>query len=127
MEIEITEFYNNADTRLYSNSVANSGSANIGVITWNNAQQTEYHFITEETRKGFLGYMEDCGMEDISEMSIQEANALFIQYLSGDIQEREMYDSWEDYQTATKEGQASGNLFEADGKIYYALDTSMHE
>ncbi len=128
MEIDITEFYNNADIKEYSNSIASSGLQNIGKITWNNAQKTKYSFITDSNRKGFLGYMMECGMENVFKMDVQKANALFIQYISGDIQERkELCDSWPEYQKASEDSQVSGNLLEIDGKIYYSLDTSMYE
>lgn len=129
MEIDITEFYNNADTREYSNSVANSGMANIGEITWNNAQKTKYSFINVKNSNPFLAYLWECGMgDDIFKSTVHEANALFIQCISSDIQERkELYSSWEEYQEASENGQVSGNLFEADGKIYISLDTSMYE
>lgn len=122
MEIDITDFYNNADTRQFSNSIANSGQANIGRITWENAQKSDYIFIdTEEKRAALLKHLEDAGMEDVWKHDMRDANALFIQLVSGDIQEKGDA-TWTEYQKESENGQVSGRLFEGvDRRIYYSL------
>lgn len=119
MEKDITNFYHSQNTRVYSDSIANSGSHDIGVTTWNNALITDWKFITtEEERLIVLNHVKNMGMDDVDKMDINEANALFIQLVSGDIQEKDDM-TWEEYQQSD---QVSGSLFETDGKIYYFID-----
>ena len=122
MEIDITEFYNNVETRLYSNSIANSGLVNIGEITWDRAKQAKYLFIIKENFLEFLGYMNSCGMDNALTLNVKEANGLFIQYISSEIQERKMFKSWPEYHK-----EVSGSLFKSNKKIYICIDTSMYK
>lgn len=94
LELNITDFFKTENPCDYSDSIAHSGQQNIGQITYNNALNSDYDFIsplsdteTQELRDFFLssGAWEK---EEISNWSAQELNALLIQFISGDLQEQ---------------------------------------
>jgi hypothetical protein len=128
MEINITQFYNDANPATYSASVAELGN-NAGRITWNNAVQRSalgsMLLDTPDKLEAMRAWARSGGGWDDAEIaawSDVELNALFIQFASGDIREKGGM-SWEEYQTASDAGQASGALFEGiDGEIYYSLE-----
>lgn len=120
-EINITEFYNQENAKDYCNSIANSGLQNIGQITWNNAKECNHTFVTEENKQTFIDYFAEFGAwEDLEDWPINELNALVIQELSHSIDERSMFDSWEEYEDSD---QVSHNLFyhESENKYYFTL------
>jgi len=118
MEIDITSFYEKEDTTEFSNSIANSGLKDIGEITWQKSQNTSYEFVTDENKKEFVSYFKEFGAwDDLEEWSIEKLNTLFIQTISGDINEIKAFDSWEEYQESK---QVSHNIFKSDhNKIYF--------
>ncbi len=124
MEIKITEFYNNANTLDYSNSIADSGLNDIGTITWDNAKKSNYVFrLTLADRKAFLTYLENAGMENAFENTMNETRALLIQMISGDIQEKEaVCSTWNEYNELSEAGRVSGRLCNRDNDIYYIID-----
>jgi hypothetical protein len=121
MEIDITEFYNTADTRQFCNSIANSGDLNIGEKTFSNAlQATLYAYILpKEATEIFREFISDMGMSDTDNLNKDELTAVFIQLISGDIQEKGK-STWDEYQ---KDEQVAGRLFENDGNIHYYIGT----
>ncbi len=110
-EIKVTEFVKNASPELYSASIAETGLTNIGKITWNNALESSYEFVTEENREYFLDYFLSFGAWEKEEIdSIDELNALFIQELSATIREHEGY-SEEELEKYMEEGIISSCLY----------------
>ena len=122
MELDITEFYNNAEPTYYYDSVANSGLKNIGQITWERAkQETVYNFVTDGTREALQAYMTSLD-DDWSGLSDDELNALTIQLIASEIKEKKGM-TWDEYERAIKEGLISGLLFRTDyGRIYIDID-----
>lgn len=128
MELDITDFYNNAAPRDYSASRAELGQ-DAGTITWSHACEDapEYNILdTDEKREEFRAHVADFGAWSDAETnawSNTELNALLIQFIAGDIREGPLSDDsedWEGYQKATEAGQCAGNLSKGvDGRIYY--------
>lgn len=130
MEINITEFFNTERPRDYSASVAEIG-ANAGRYTWQaameRAQDDPVFLDTEEklyTMRQFAKSSGGWNAEEIAAWSAQEVNALFIQWLSGDMRECgfDKGASWEDVEQRQQAGQAPSNLFKGtDGQVYFYL------
>ena len=128
MEIDITNFFNNATTTDFSDSIANSGFPNIGEIIWKNARiaEDDFSFVNKENIEKFIDFFESFGAwerEELEDMDRNGINALFIQYISGDISEyKELCGNWDEYQKASEQGQVSGCIFPSKGKIYFLVD-----
>lgn len=133
MEINITKFYNEACARDYSASVAEIGN-NAGADTWRAAcDDAPYYNLLDNADK--LDAMRKWAIEtgawnakEVSNMSTNELNALFIQLISSDIREMQKLDgvgmNWDEYQEASERGVVSGALFVGiDGEIYYYLES----
>jgi hypothetical protein len=134
MDINITRFFYNAEPFEYSASVAERGQ-NAGKETWANAlaegasapllKDADEIEALRDFMKGF-GAWDD---EEIAGWSEAECNALFIQYISGDMRELEalaMDDNgeidWKRAEELSQEGRINGNLCRgSDGEIYYYL------
>lgn len=118
MEINITQFYNDANPTTYSASVAELGQ-DAGRITWDNAMGAPVLLDTPDKLEAMRAWARASGAwnaDEIAAWSDVELNALFIQLVSGDMREKDGM-SWEEYQ------RVSGALFEGiDGGIYYSLD-----
>jgi hypothetical protein len=87
LEIEVTKFVKQEDPNEYSNSVANMGK-DAARITWQNAQDCDHSFVTEENKQEFVDYFKEFGAwteEEMQEWPINELNALFIQEMSAQI------------------------------------------
>ena len=135
MEINITEFVRNAETHDFSASAAEMGQ-NAGKITWNNAVQeaASTQFITAESRDAFESWAREFGAwdrEEIAAWSLDECNALLIQYISGDLNELESLcysDSdefgidWDAAEKLSREGAIGGSIFKGDdGAVYFYM------
>ena len=128
MEINITQFYNDANPATYSASVAELGD-NAGRITWDNAVQRSalgsMLLDTPDKLEAMRAWAKSSGGwndAEIAAWSDVELNALFIQLVSGDMREKGDM-SWEEYQALSEAGTVSGALFEGvDGDIYYVLE-----
>ena len=123
MEINITQFYNDANPATYSASVAELGD-NAGRITWDNALGAPVLLDTPDKLGAMRAWAIGMGAWEsawVNAWNDVELNALFIQRVSGDIREMDGM-SWEEYQELSEAGQVSGALFEADGQIYYTLE-----
>jgi len=117
MEINVTKFVKRADAALYSNSIAKSGLNNIGQITWNKAKTSKYSFVTEENRQVFIDYFDEYGAwDDLEDWPINELNGLFIQELSSQLNELEMFDTYEEFEESD---QVQHNIFKTDENEYY--------
>lgn len=133
MEIDVTRYVTEFDCSLFSNSVANSGLDNIGQITWNNAKQhcAIDTLVTPEQQDELRDWIRDFGAwddEEIAEMGDEETNALLLQFIAGDIQEMERFETYEEYQEAAEQGQVTGRLWRAsdednapNGTWYYYI------
>ena len=126
MEIDITDFFNNAEPMDYSASVAEIGQ-NAGADTWRAAvaDAPDHDFLDDDTkREAFKSYISEFGAwdeDDINAWSHDELNALFIQFVSSDMREMGT-DDWDEYQREAEAGQVSGRLFASCDRVYYSLD-----
>ena len=115
-----------------SHSVMEGGS-NAGPLSWQNSLNKAEEITlldNEEKLQEFRDWLKPFGAwdkEEISAMSDQELNALFLQWVAGDVRETgvdylEEID-WKETAKQQMEGQISSNIFRADdGKIYFSLD-----
>ncbi len=136
MEIDITDFFANAEHAEFSGSVAERG-ANAGPETWHNAMdaaKSTVFLTTAEQLDEFRNYMREFGAWDDSEIkgwSEQECNALFIQLVSGDVRENEDLCmnvdgevDWTLHDELAHRGTISSCIYQGDdGKIYYYVGT----
>lgn len=133
MELDITEFFNNAEPFEYSASAAELGD-NAGHITWQNACNSEFVILhTEDEKDAFREYVKWFGAwsdDEIEAWTDRELNALFIQLVSGDMREGGLYpgmtdEEWSTYEKDAMGGRVSGNIYggplSVDGRIYYSL------
>ena len=129
MQINITKFYNEAAPINYSASVAEIG-ANAGPDTWNAAKDDamDWNMLdTDEKRQAFRDWVKQSGgwsQEEIGAWGDVEINALFVQWVSGDIREMEGLDieDWQGYYNAGNGGLVSCNLWEQDGEVWFSLE-----
>lgn len=132
MEINITRFFNDACPRDYAASVAEIG-ADAGPATWRAAcdDANDYGPLLDTPEKldamrdhvrGFGAWSDN----EIAAWSDTELNALFLQFVSGDIRETpemepETWD-WDKYQAMSEAGTVCGRMFRAEnGEIFYYL------
>lgn len=130
MEINITKFYLESCPKDYSASVAEVG-ANAGRDTWEAAKEDAefFQFLdTAEKQIAFKKFVLDSGGWDQSEIdawSIRELNALFLQWVAGDIREClewDVDDVWANYQEMAEAGQVPSSLFKTDdGQVYFYI------
>lgn len=131
MELNITDFFNNARPSYYAASAAELGD-DAGRITWANAvdaaSQWPDWLNTEDDRDEFRAYVRTFGAwgdDEIAAWSDDELTALLIQMISGDIRESGLQDgtSWEEYQADAEAGRVSSNLYrvEGTGGIFYSI------
>jgi len=134
MEINITRFFKEAEPFEFSASIAERGP-NAGPETWANAVREGADAPLLRTRKQIEAgrkFFAEFGAWDDKEVagwSAAEINALFIQYISGDIRELESLCidddgeiDWDRYEELSREGSINGNMFKGtDGRIYYDI------
>lgn len=129
MELNITEFYNNASPRDYSASVAEIG-ANAGPDTWRAAcdDSPDYMILDDDDkRQAMREHMRGFGAwsdAEIAAWSDTELNALLIQCIAGDIRESFLADggTWAMYYQQAEQGIVSSRLFSDDnGQVYYTI------
>lgn len=134
MEIDITDFFKNAETWNLSSSIATHGP-NVAHDTWNNAKQEAREsplLKTEDELDAMRKWAKSSGgwsREEISTWSDEEVNALFIQLVTGDMREAGLEDDcfedidWSAYEAKAEEGQISGAIFKGtDDRVYYSLE-----
>lgn len=135
MQINITKFFKESEPMNYSASVAEFGD-NAGRITWNNANNaaSEWNMLDDDDkRQAFREHVKGFGAwddDEIASWSDTELNALFIQFVSGDMREAGLDDDhfddidWQAYEEGAHDGLYSGNIFKCDdGEIYYHLSS----
>ena len=116
MEINITKLFFDGNPKKYSASIMELGD-DAAPMTWNNALNSEYSFVTEDNKQFFIRHFEDFGAwDDIHEWPIKEINALFIQLVAGDIRELELFDTYEEYENSD---QVAHNIFKTEKSEWY--------
>ncbi len=129
MEINITKFFNEAAPMDYFASVAEIG-ANAGRDTWRAAQEDAGFFKmldTKEKLQAFIDYMRGFGAwspEEMKAWTVRDANALFIQLISGDMREAGLHagmsaGDWQEYEN--DESNCHHIFKGVDGQVYYHL------
>ena len=118
MEIDVTHLIDE-DCAQFSDSIANSGLQNIGQITWRNACEhaAEKPLCPADKQSELRSWLAEFGAwsrDEIAAMSDAETNALLLQFVAGDIQEMEIFDTYEEYQAAQEAGRVSSYLCRND-------------
>ncbi len=129
MEINITKFFNEAAPMDYFASVAEIG-VNAGRDTWNAAKDDAGFFKMLDTREklqAFIDHVRGFGAwsdEEMKAWTVRDANAIFIQLVSGDMREAGLHagmadDDWQEYE---RDENISYTIYRGiDGEIYYCL------
>ena len=84
--------------------------------------------VTDEQLEAFREFLQSFGAWTQSELcswSEQELNALFVQFIAGDIRETGLdvpFPDWEQYQEDAEAGRVSGRVYKTqDGQVYYNI------
>lgn len=134
MEINITKIFNeltNGGSHDCSGSIMTHGN-NAAMDTWNNSKDTAKSNQILNTPKeyaAFIEHMQAMGFGDDEEKSMYtwplvELNALFIQLISGDINESDALENHDfiEYEKESEAGQVAGAIYKGDDQeIYYYL------
>lgn len=130
MQINITKFYHEACPMDYSASVAEIGD-NAVQDTWNAAKESGWNMLdTDEKRQAFRDWVKESGgwsQDEIAAWSDVELNALFVQWVSGDIREClewDVEDVWGNYQELSEDGKCPSNLWRDSetGEVWFSLE-----
>lgn len=120
MELDITAWVERFgdEPERFSDSAANSGLKNIGQITWRNAidAASECMLVTDANRDEIVEHFADYGAwsrEDLELYHDDALNALLLQFIAGDYQERR--DAEERGALAKYEENCGGRLSKGDG------------
>lgn len=135
MEIDITHFVKTAEPCEFSASQCELG-ADAGKITWNNAKReaADSPLLPSDGLDEFRAWVKEFGAWDADEIaawSVDECNALLIQYVSGNLREIESlcYSGddeygidWAKVEELDREGQISGSIYRGgDGRVYFYM------
>lgn len=135
MEIDITAFVANSDPFEFSASRAERGQ-NAGPETWMNAKSeaSVRPLIGQDARDAFERWAREFGAWDEGEIaawSLEECNALLIQFISGDLRELESLCpsdddafgiDWDDARKLSERGTIGGNIYPGDdGRVYFYM------
>lgn len=130
MEINITDFFYTGQAHLYSASKVELGE-DAGKITWVNAlgYSNEYRMLdTEDQIEAFRYFVKDTGgwtQEEISRWTNHELNALFVQFVAGDIREACLdvpSPSWDLHKEACEDGMIYSRLWKSDdNQVFYYI------
>jgi hypothetical protein len=115
-DIDVTEYVEDRDCTLYSNSVLNLGQ-NAAQITWEAAKQhvAAEGLLTSEQVTEAREWLSSMGCSDIETSSDEEINALVLQAIAADINELQSLGP-EDFE------ECNGNPgLGTDGKWYYYI------
>jgi hypothetical protein len=118
-----------------SNNRATLGD-NAGTLTWNASKQAAQTIPSPlalpEQKDAFRDFVRSSGgwdAEEIAAWSDTELDALFMEWVAGDIREAfgdadpEDWD-WKEYEEDAKAGRIAARLFKAkDGEIYFSIDS----
>lgn len=132
MQIDISSLLEE-DLFQFSHSAAEGGE-NAGRNTWNAALRDASTrrpplLGTDEQLEAFRDWVADFGAwdaEEIAAWSAEEINALFLQFVSGDVREAGADDlgslNWEEYQKDAEAGRVPSYLYkDGSGRIFYDL------
>ena len=132
MEIDITDFVKTAEASEFSASQAELGK-DAGKITWNNAKREaeSTQLIGEENRDEFNRWAREFGAwseDEIAAWSLDECNALLIQYISGDLRELESlcYSDDDEYGIDWKEAEKLSSAGTIGSNIYRGDDSRLY-
>ena len=132
MDLDITQFFTEADAQDYSASRAELGD-NAGTITWNAAKRAAGEWLwplldTDDKRDAFRAHVKGFGAWDETEIaawSNEELNALLYQMIAGDMREgglNTFKPDWATYEDDAARGTVAGRIFRGtDGRVYYYL------
>lgn len=132
MEIDITTLATEGDLFEFSGSIAERG-ANAGPETWANSKEEAAArplLSADDELQDFRDYLRGFGAwsdEEIDAWDAVEVNALFIQYIAGDLrQAKELCPGtgpagidWDVYRALVEAGTCGGNVY-ADGEKVFA-------
>lgn len=130
--INITRFFDAATPSRYSASKAEIGE-NAGPVTWGNAvkDSSKWSFLdTDEKRDRFRDWISGYGAwskEEIDAWSDLELNALFVQWIAGDMRECGMHkgmddEEWVEITVKQVKGTYPSNIYRTeDGQVYFDL------
>jgi hypothetical protein len=130
MEINITSLVNMFAPRLSASAFELGGNA--GQITWQAAQEQAEEtplLQSEDELQAMRDFARSSGgwnEDEVNAWTDHELNALFLQWIAGDVRELGA-DSlaeidWTEAEEMQREGQAPSNLFRADdGQVYFYL------
>lgn len=124
MELKITHMMKDADEMCFlSGSIAELGD-NAGALTWENSQRyaKEHALLSTEQIEEARNYFQSYGAwndEEIAAWSALDVQALVTQETASEIRDYLSYNSFDDYQTASEEGQASGRIFRDEAGDWY--------
>lgn len=130
MEINITGFFYTGRAHLYSASKVELGD-DAGKITWVNAlgYANKHRMLdTEDQLEAFRQFVKETGgwtQEEMSNWTNHELNALFVQFVAGDIREGGLsapHQDWKQYQADCETGLVSGRIFNSeDDQVFYYI------
>lgn len=131
MEINITQFFNEAPHSDYSASQLELGR-DAGMITWSNACADSNEYLLLKTpevlacARQFLAGFGAWSNEELEAMSDLALNALLIQLIAGDIRDAQSVGAsdwdWDEYEELALDGLVSARLFCSDeGEIFYGI------
>ena len=130
MLVDVTNFYHREDPALYSASASELGQ-DADSITWEAAMRaaTVYHHLNHsETLDEFRRFVRSSGGwgdDEVAAMDDATLNALFIQWVAGDMREAHLYgtpdDDWTAYETDAMAGRVAGRLARQDGRVYFDI------
>jgi hypothetical protein len=134
-EIDITSLVSSEDFTPFdlSNNRATLGD-NAGQLTWNASMETAQNVSslipTPEHKEAFRDFVRSSGgwtREEIEAWSDTELDALFLQWVAGDIREAfgdadfSEWD-WAEYQKGAEAGRISSRLFKTDdGRVFFSI------
>jgi hypothetical protein len=128
MEINITAIFNSILPEEFSASRVELGDK-AARITWNNALKAKTRLLTsDEAVDAFKNFIRGFGAWDDAEieaMTPEALEALFLQFIAGDMREADMDSSWDATDWAEYEAECltelySGRIFlGVDGEIYF--------
>jgi hypothetical protein len=132
MEIDITRFFNEAAPMDYSASQAEIG-ANAGPDTWRacvEASPDWMYLDTEDKRQAWRTWARESGgwnADEIAAWTHTELNALFIQWVAGDMRQMGIDRpgqslDWEQVEQYQHAGRMPSNIFKGDdGHVYFYI------
>lgn len=133
MHIDITEFFKAEDPGVYSGNAIEYG-VNAGAITWANSMagaKTYKHLDDDEKREAWRRWVEGSGgwtWEEIQAWTNDELEALFIQWVSGDMRECGLEGcfedlDWEEYERRAQAGNCPSTIWKDDeGRVFFSLE-----